>query len=70
MSEKNGVLDPVNPGEVRYIKLGPGGAWENASLDKWPRAKVIHRSFVPSVWKSLSSRTNPVAVAGAIPRST
>lgn len=33
MGDKNGGLGPINPGEVRYIKLGPGGAWESASLD-------------------------------------
>ncbi len=33
MGDKNGGLGPISPGEVRYIKLGPGGAWESASLD-------------------------------------
>lgn len=33
MDEQDGRADRVNPGEVRYIKLGRGGAWEAASLD-------------------------------------
>lgn len=33
MSEKDDGTARINPGEVRYIKLGPGGAWESASLD-------------------------------------
>ena len=33
MDEQDGRAGRVNPGEVRYIKLGRGGAWEAASLD-------------------------------------
>lgn len=33
MSEKEDRVARINPEEVRYIKLGPGGARENASLD-------------------------------------
>ena len=33
MSVQNERAAPINPGEVRYIKLGPGGAWESVSLD-------------------------------------
>jgi len=33
MRERNDRAARVNPGEVRYIKLGPGGAWESGSLD-------------------------------------
>ena len=33
MDEQNDRAARINPGEVRYIKLGPGGAWERASLD-------------------------------------
>lgn len=33
MDEQDGRTGRVNPEEVRYIKLGRGGAWEAASLD-------------------------------------
>ena len=33
MSEQGDKAGPIIPGEIRYIKLGPGGAWERASLD-------------------------------------
>ena len=33
MSETDGEAARIKPGEVRYIKLGPGGVWESASLD-------------------------------------
>ena len=33
MEEQYGRAVRVSPGEVRYIKLGRGGAWEEASLD-------------------------------------
>lgn len=28
------MVEPINPGEVRYIKLGRGGRWKDASLDR------------------------------------
>ena len=32
MSDTDCKAARIRPGEVRYIKLGPGGAWESASL--------------------------------------
>ncbi len=36
MDEQDGREGQVNPGEVRYIKLGLGGAWEaGVATDHW-----------------------------------
>ncbi len=34
MDDEYDRMGRVNPGEIRYIKLGPGGAWEASSLDR------------------------------------
>lgn len=44
----------VQPATVRYIKLGPGGAWESASLDggriDWGEAVDLHELALTQDW--------------------
>ena len=45
---------PITPSQIRYIKLGPGGAWEAASLDgnriDWGNENDPHDAAVQGDW--------------------
>ena len=55
MPERPSKLRRIAPATVRYIKLGPGGAWEAASLDggrmDWGDADDPHELALAEDWE-------------------
>ena len=64
------ILLPIAPAEVRYIKLGAGGAWEAASLDQgriyWGTDPSDHAHAIAEDWPA--ARASYVA-AGSLPNT-
>ena len=54
MASREPGKERIAPAAVRYIKLGPGGAWENASLDggriDWGNAADPHELAAAGKW--------------------
>jgi hypothetical protein len=60
------MQEAFDPKEIRYIKLGPGGAWERASIERgelqFGYAKVSHEPCLEGDWEQVARHLRALEV--------